>query len=304
MIKTITVTNYVGDVLKLSLSRPDETGFAVTSITGLGPGKAEINKTDISTTDGSLFTSARLSSRNIVITLRFLWKDSIESVRQLSYKYFPIKKPLTLLFETENRLAEINGYVESNDPEIFSKDEGTSISIVCPDPFFYLAGKDSVNLTVFSGIEPAFEFPFSNESLIDKMMNFGVILNQTSKNIFYNGDSEVGITITIHAVGEASGITIHNTETRESMRIDTDKIAEFTGNGIKAGDDIIICTVKGKKSITLLREGNTINILNCLSKDADWFQLSKGDNIFAYTADSGNSNLQFKIENKIIYEGV
>ena len=161
-----------------------------------------------------------------------------------------------------------------------------------------------MNHTVFSGIEPTFEFPFSNESLTVKMLDFGIVLNQTSKNIIYNGDSEIGVTITIHAVGEASGITIHNTETRESMRIDTDKIAEFTGSGIKAGDDIIICTVKGQKSITLLREGNIINILNCLSKDADWFQLSKGDNIFAYTADTGNSNLQFEIENKIVYEGV
>lgn len=304
MVKSITVTNYVGYVLKLELVRPDKTGFAVTNITGLGPGKAEINKTDISTTDGSLFNSSRLTSRNILITLRFLWKNSIEDTRQLSYKYFPIKKPVNLLFETENRLAEINGYVESNDPEIFSKDEGTSISIVCPDPFFYLAGKNSVNHTVFNGIEPTFEFPFSNESLTVKMLDFGIVLNQTSKNIIYNGDSEIGVTITIHAIGEASGITIHNTETRESMRIDTDKIAEFTGSGIKAGDDIIICTVKGQKSITLLREGNIINILNCLSKDADWFQLSKGDNIFAYTADTGNSNLQFEIENKIVYEGV
>ena len=88
------------------------------------------------------------------------------------------------------------------------------------------------------------------------------------------------------------------------MRIDTDKLAKFTGSGIIAGDDIIICTVKGKKSITLQRAGKTTNILNCLVKNANWFQLAKGDNLFAYTADSGASNLQFKIENRIIYEGV
>ena len=88
------------------------------------------------------------------------------------------------------------------------------------------------------------------------------------------------------------------------MRIDTDKMKAFTGSGIVAGDEITICTVKGKKSITLLRNGKTTNILNCLDKAADWFQLAKGDNVFAYTAEEGSSNLQFKIENRIIYEGV
>lgn len=88
------------------------------------------------------------------------------------------------------------------------------------------------------------------------------------------------------------------------MRIDTDKLEAYTGSGIVAGDDIVICTVKGNKSITLIRGGKSTNILNCLEKNADWFQLAKGDNIFAYTAQSGGSNLQFKIENRIVYEGV
>ena len=65
-----------------------------------------------------------------------------------------------------------------------------------------------------------------------------------------------------------------------------------------------INTSKGDKSITLIREGVSYNILNCLDKNTDWFTLAKGDNIFAFTADSGVTNLQFRIENKVIYEGV
>lgn len=304
MIRSITVKNYLGDSIKLDLARPEESGFVVKSITGLGPGKANINTTEVSTNDGGLYNSSRVPARNIVISLGFLWKDSIEEVRQLSYKYFPIKKNLTLLIETDNRQAEIEGYVESNDPDIFSKEEGSDISIVCPNPFFYSAGESGKNTTIFYGIEPAFEFPFSNESLYDDLLEMGAIQNQTEKVITYNGDSEIGVTITIHAVGEATMVAIYNTGTREIMRIDTDKMASFTGQGIVAGDDIIINTVKGKKSITLQRGGKSINILNCLEKDADWFQLAKGDNIFAYTAESGSTNLQFKIENRIVYEGV
>lgn len=304
MIRAITVTNYLGDSIKLDLARPEQSGFVVTSVTGLGSGKANINMTEVATNDGGLFNSSRLPSRNIVISLKYLWHDSIEDVRQLSYKYFPIKKKLTLLIETDNRQAEIDGYTETNEPTIFSKDEGSDISIVCPNPFFYSAGKDGINTTIFYGVEPLFEFPFSNESLYECLLEMGRIQNQTEKTIVYSGDAEIGVTIAIHAIGEARNITIYNTGTREIMRIDTDKLKAFTGSGIIPGDEIIICTVKGQKSITLLRNGKTTNILNCLDKNADWFQLAKGDNIFTYTVEEGRANLQFRIENRIVYEGV
>lgn len=304
MIKSVTVTNYLGDSITLDMRKPEESGFIVTSVTGLGSGKANINMTEVATNDGGLFNSSRLPSRNIVISLKYLWKNSIEDVRQMSYKYFPIKKKLTLVIETDNRVAEIDGYTEANEPNIFSKDEGSDISIICPNPFFYSAGKDGLNTTVFFGVEPLFEFPFGNESLYECLLELGAIKNQTEQVVVYNGDAEIGVTITIHAIGEARNITIYNTGTREVMRIDTVKLAAFTGSSIIAGDEIVICTIKGNKSITLLRNGKTTNILNCLDKNADWFQLAKGDNIFAYTAEAGSTNLQFKIENRLIYEGV
>ena len=160
MIKSITVTNYLGDSIKLDLARPELSGFAVTSITGLGPGKATINTSEITTTDGGLFNSARLPVRNIVISLRYMWWNSIEDSRQRSYKYFPIKKQVSLLIETDNRIVETSGYVESNDPTIFSKESGSDISIICPDPFFYSGGTVT---TKFDGVESQFEFPFEND---------------------------------------------------------------------------------------------------------------------------------------------
>lgn len=303
MIKSITVTNYLGDSIKLELARPELSGFVVKSITGLGPGKAHINTTEMATNDGSMFNSARLPSRNIVISLGYLWVDalSIEEIRQLSYKFFPIKKEVTLLIETDKRKAEVVGRVESNDPSIFSRDSGSNISIICPNPFFY---STATNTTVFSGIEPMFEFPFGNESLTEPLLEMGDIQNYTEKVVTYDGDADIGVTITIHALGPASNIAIYNTGTREVMRIDTDKLAAMTGSSIIARDDIVICTEKGKKSIKLIRDGRTINILNCLTKDSTWFELSKGDNIFAYVAETGSTELQFKVENRIAYEGV
>lgn len=292
MIKSLTVTNFLGESIVLELGRPEKSGFIIESIEGLGPCTATINAKEQATADGAIYNSARVNSRNIVLSLKFLFAPTIEEVRQKSYKYFQIKKPLTLKVETDNRIAEIQGYVESNEPDIFSKDEGTQISIICPDPYFY-STRD--NVTLFSGIEAIFEFPFSNESLTEKLLEFGRIEYATERVVRYAGDADVGVRIFIHALGDVSNITIYNTGTRETMKIFDDFVN---------ADDIYISTVKGDKYIYRMRNGVFTNILNSLSRDSNWFTLSKGDNIFAFTAEVGSGNLQFRIENRTVYEGV
>lgn len=292
MIKSITVTNHLGDSIKLELAKPELSGFAITSISGIGPGKANVNMTELSTIDGGLYNSARVPVRNIVISLRYLWKNSIEEARHLSYKYFPLKKKVKLSFETDLRTADVEGYVESNEPNIFSNEENTDISIICPDPYFY---SSKINTTVFSGIEPMFEFPFSNESVVLPLLEMGVIQNYKEKVVIYDGDAETGVVITIHARDEASNIAIYNIGTRETMRINIEVVA---------GDAITINTNPRNKSITLQRDGVTTNILNNMARDSDWFKLTKGDNVFTYTAETGANNLNFTIENRILYEGV
>ena len=307
MIYSFAITNYLGDRVKLELGKPEVSGFLIKSVTGLGPVKANVNTTEVVTNDGSMFNSARLSQRNIVFQLAFVdtvYGETIEDIRQKSYKYFPAKKSVEIVIETDNRYVKIKGYVESNEPDIFSSQEGTQISIICPDPYFYSAGEDGNNVTDFYTIDPMFEFPFSNESLTDPLLIFGEIQIKTEGVITYYGDSEIGVVIYIHAIGPATNINIYNTETREVMMINTTKLEKLTGKGLVASDDIVINTTKGEKSITLIRGGASYNILNCLDKNTDWFTLSKGDNIFAFTAETGVTNLQFRIENQVIYEGV
>lgn len=302
MIKSLTITNYLGESLEIILTEEEpESGLIIAGMEGLGASKADINTTGMAASDGTLFNSSRVDQRNIILKLLLTFAPKIEDSRQRTYKYFSIKKEVELLFKTDNRELKIKGYVESNDPDIFSDQEIVQISIICPDPFFYSSHAES---TVFSGIEPLFEFIFSNESLTEPLLEFGSIENQTEKMVYYSGDADVGVTITIHAVGPAENITIYNIRTRESMRIDTEKIKILTGEGIHAGDDIIITTTRGNKGIQLLRYGHYTNILNCLDRDCDWFRLTKGDNIFAYVADVGSENLYFIIDNEIIYEGV
>lgn len=300
MIKSFTITNHMNDMLKIDLEHPESSGFIVNSVSGLGAVKADINTTKLISTDGVVFNSARVNERNIVFDLMFMKTDfeTIEDIRQKTYRFFPVKSKIDIVVETDNRNLKTKGYVESNTPNIFSKEENTQISIICPEPYFYSAGDK--NVTTFYGVESKFEFPFSNESTTNPLIVFGEIRNNAENYIEYTGDSEVGVVVKIFALGQVKNPKIYNVRTNEFVKIDTSKISY----GIKAGDNIIINSIKGRKGITLIRDGEEINIIYSLDKQTTWLQLRNGTNVFAFTSDEGTSNIQLQIENDIIYEGV
>lgn len=301
MIKAITVTNHLNQSIRLELTRPELSGFIIEKIKGLGPAKAQLNFTEMVTMDGGLDNSARLETRDIELSLIFLEHPTIEDTRHLSYKYFPIKRNVTFRVETDKRICEATGRVEENVPDIFSKKEGCSITILCGDPYFYSVEEEK---DVCHGVNPLFEFPFENNSLTEPLIEFGEIFKNREHNIYYQGDIEIGMVITIHAIGPASGIRIYNMKTGGILTINDDRIVDIMGSGIQAGDDIIINTNRGKKGIYILRGGVTTNILNSLERPIRWFQLSTGHNPFVYQADKGLTNLVFTISYKTIYEGV
>lgn len=376
MIKSVTVQNpFVGDdplVLNLPSSH-EEHGIYIKSITGIGPDKATINTTSLAMEDGGIFNSAKSDIRNIVITLGFyessILHNSIEDSRHLTYKYFPKKKDITLIFETDNRSLYINGWVESNEPDIFSKDENTQISIICPDPNFYSIYPSSSKI---GGIDGLFEFIYENNSVGNELSIVGgmskedqqivsdhnsisgkegvIYYEKTSQedlynewvyagfyygwylisenkrlynaetiiseineggihDIYYNGDEDVGVVITIHFKGEASNIVISNVDTDEILHINTSIIYEMIPqiNDIESGDDIVITTIPGSKSIEFVRGKDRWSILNAMDKndfDNAWFKLHKGLNRFMFTAESGFENIKMIIDNNIAYNGI
>lgn len=303
MIKSVTVTNPQGESITMELGKPTESGFAVISIDGLGPVQANINTTEIVSYDGSIFNSSRGTERNIVFNIVFCGTD-IEEIRHKTYRYFPLKHPVTIRIETDHRLCETTGYVESNEPNIFSSMEDCSISIICPNAWFNDVSEEGMIDIDYYGIDPLFEFPFSNGSLTEKHIEFGEIRQSFQETFMYYGEVETGFTLRIHAIGDIGDVTIYDVDTLESMNIDSKKLASLTGSKLKAGDDIIISTVKGHKTARLLRDAKYTNVLNCLGRNSTWFQLAQGENRFAYTASDGSKNLQLTIEVQNLFQGV
>lgn len=302
MIKSITVINPKGESLKMELRNPSASGFIVANVEGLGPSKANVITNELATIDGSVFSSVRQTNRNIVLSLVMWPGEDIETLRQKTYRYFPIKKDVVLRIETDNKLVECTGYVESNTPVIFSEQEYTQVSIICPDPYFYDLQNEIVS---FSGVIGMFEFPFSNESTTENLLQFGEISLDTRRSIEYIGDEDVGITIDIQILdARVKNITINNTQTYEKFTIYTDKIKTITGAALREGDEIYISTVKGSKSVRLLRDGHWTNIISAIDKGSDWFQLSVGMNEFNFTADQGKNYLTMTFIYRNAYGGV
>lgn len=301
MINSITVVNYRGESLTMELRRPEQSGLIVYSIEGLGPVKSSVVITDRVSLDGGLYNFSRAGSRNIVLTLKFLPRTTIEETRRFVYRYFPLYKRISIQINTDKREASTHGYVESNEVEIFSDSCGCVISIMCPDSYLYDSSSQS---TIFSSAVPMFEFPFSNESLTEHLIVMTDVLMDSEKSIAYLGEASVGILIHIHANGPATGIEIVDFNTLGTIEINDDRYEAIVGSTIVEGDDIFISTVRGAKYARVIRDDTTYNIIDALGYTPAWFQLNQGENLFAYRALAGLVNLDFIITNQIAYEGI
>lgn len=301
MIKSITVENPKKESLVLELSNPEPSGLYVKSVEGLGPGKSTINVNEIVTSDGGVFASSRMGSRNIILTLGMMFSPTIEDARHKTYKYFPIKKLVKLTIETDNRINIIEGYIESNEPDIFSEEETAQISIICPNPWFYDTGKSS---SAFSGVESLFEFPFSNESLTEDKIIFGNIRQGTVVGLTYNGDIDTGVLMRVRFSAVPNKMVIYNVDTSESMTLWLDRIEQITGAPLTIHDEIEISTFTGSKYIYLLRDGKVFNIFSVLDYFTSWFKISAGVNQFAFTAEGMEDKIIIDFTYKNTYGGI
>lgn len=304
MIYTIIATNAKGDSVELDLANPWAGGIAVTGASGLGPAEGTINTVNFATSDGALFNSSRIKSRDIELNLKFLGSD-IEAVRHKLLRYFRVKHPITLDFITDYRHTYITGHVEKNEIDIFSNSEGADLTIVCPNPFFRLRdpakGKNSVRFTTSI---PSFEFEFQDPNSDSPTLIFGEMTSTGETVVVYEGDADASTIVDIQFLGPASGVKLYNTTTQTRINIDTNEISRLLGSTIKAGDRLSISSGVGDKYVKAYRDGNVYNALSALDKDSDWIFLTPGDNLITVRADTGIDNVSAVISFENLYESI
>lgn len=354
MIKRITATGEFGESMTLKLTEPIDSGvwsydadptkgIFITEIEGLGPVKADINMTEIATQHGSVYNSARAKSRDI--TFHFLFFDmngaTAEDSRQFTYRVFPLGRKTSLVIETENRKVWVNGYVESNEPDIFAEQAGATITVNCPSAWMNVSGSAGTQSVEFSNLLSEFEFaehfdPETSTYIADfedsptPSIIFSSIQHNTHHEFYYNGEVEVGMLITIVATNRFKNPTIYNVVNNKKLKINTDVIEKFLADneldvyidisteppreghtGIFPGDEIRISTVEGNKYIRyyLFSETTGYNMLSALSEDSDWLTLLPGNNTYGYSCEKINGsdtdiNLYLSLEAKVLVQGV
>nr|DAS40726.1 MAG TPA: tail protein [Caudoviricetes sp.] len=304
MIYTIIATNAKGDSVELDLANPWAGGITVTGASGLGPAEGTINTVNFATSDGALFNSSRIKSRDIELNLKFLGSD-IEAVRHKLLRYFRVKHPITLDFITDYRHTYITGHVEKNEIDIFSNSEGADLTIVCPNPFFRLRdpakGKNSVRFTTSM---PSFEFEFQDPNSDSPTLIFGEMTSTGETVVVYEGDADASTIVDIQFLGPASGVKLYNTTTQTRINIDTNEISRLLGSTIRAGDRLSISSGVGDKYVKAYRDGKVYNALSALDKDSDWIFLTPGDNLITVRADTGIDNVSAIISFENLYESI
>lgn len=280
---TLKVKNHRNNTLALT----NNPNYTVYRVDGLTPPTATINNSANTTIDGSAINSVRVESRNIVIYMTI--EGEVEKNRINLYKYFPLKKTVTLYFTNDTRDVFICGTVETIECDLFANKQVAQISILCPQPYF--KSMESL-VSEFSTIESAFEFPVSIE---EGGIEFSTILSEPRKTILNTGDVESGVIIELYAAGRVVNPVIYDALKRTHMTLN---ILLFKD------DKVIINTNSGEKAVTLIRDGVSVNILGNMLPNSTWFLLESGDNVFTYDCEEGINNLQVTFTIPILYGGV
>lgn len=346
MIQAITFTNRFGRSLRCVLREPERSGFAIKSIDGLGPGRAAVNIHDIATADGGYFGSARFSSRNILVNFQLVdfdidWNyNPIEQVRHLSYEFFPPKTRVQIVVDTDTRSLVIEGYVESNEPNIFQQSVTVTVSILCPGYYFKMVSEtgDQQDVTIYGA--GLFHFPFSNESLTEKLIQFGEIGQYQKYAMYYDGDAEAGFEMEILFNGlVVNDIGIQNVPIGNSskgpigfgptddanrviytwnddalatqhIQINIARIATklqgiYSSPIYDAGNRIVISSKTGQKSALFIDATNhSYNILDCFTH-LDWLKVYPGYNEFEIATDVASiAHFSVSLKYEALYTGV
>ena len=261
--------------------------YNVYNIEGLDQPDSSLGSSANTTSHGSKITSARVTSRNIVIYLKL--KGDIEKSRLNLYQYFPQCENVTIYFSNGRRDVSIDAKVEKVNCPPFASMEVAQISLLCEKPFFKAIEEVQ---TTFGDIDPLFVFPFS---IPEEGIEFSAITPHIRKSIISESGVDTGAIITLYASGEVVNPIIYNISDGTYMKLN------YTMQNL---DTIIINTNIGEKSIVLIRNGVKHNLLGYMNLGSKWVVLSPGDNVFSYDCDSGNNNLQITFTTSVLYSGV
>lgn len=140
MIASIWFENSDGIYKKFKLADPQESGYAVTEITGLSDMDVDLKMTQLASGNRFVYNKGFKKIREISIKLRYMdYNAGNKSIQQLREDILALLRVDDLvkiaIITDKSQVRYIEGYVASHQADIFSKECQSTIKIQCPDLF-------------------------------------------------------------------------------------------------------------------------------------------------------------------------
>lgn len=245
-------------------------------------------------TDGGAYQGSVAKIRNIVLTLR----DNNDHVynRNLLNALFKAGESGRLVFyefinETLNQ-RQIEYYVETINSTGESGVRTYTVSLLCPDPFFY-AMEDVV--VYMSAWLPNFIFPHEFIESGEELGYRSATKLQAIQN--ENAANNIGMDIIIYANGSVTNPSVTRVESDETITVGT----PIKPLEMEAGDQVEITTSDNDKHVYLIRNGVRTGINEYLTEDSVFIQLMRGTNTIGYDADSGVDSMVVQVTYRLKY---
>ena len=272
-----------GDVLPLT----NNPLFHITNMDGHTAAGTNISVAVVGGVDGDTVNNVQATARTIIIDLQPRSGVNVEDAKRAILKVVKLKQQGALLWQQNERSVIISGVVESVDMPRWTAATVMQITLHCEQPFW-----EDVD-DVIQHISEAINLHYFTDSPVD-MLYFpedGLPLGEydaiRTKSFYNDGDVATGLEINILAHDKATNPIIY------------DQYGHYFGVGyaenplvMEAGDNVVITTHKGRKTVTL----NGVNIFDKIKPQSKWLQLETGDNLFSINSDDESiTNMSFSL---------
>jgi hypothetical protein len=255
---------------------------------GLTSTNVSVASSAVPAMDGDSINNVQAQPRPIVLYLEAKSGKNVEEFKRYVTTYAKPKLPGTLRWNYNGREIEIAGIVQAMEMPRFSQKCVMQISLYCSEPYWadlnYL-------YTELSNIVGMHYFPLDMGGLYfpPEGVPFGVYERNHIKEYVNEGDVASGMIITITAMTVATNPVLRNMHTGQFIGIN---------DILVSGDEVIISTYKGRKTITK----NGVNIIDKIMPGSTFLQLEVGSNEFMVDSDDEDlANMYFTLTYKRLY---
>ena len=282
--------------MEISFGEKPYSPYFLIGADGLYSTEVDVNVSENAFDDGGIYQSSQIKKRNIVLTIQDRGSDDHIAVRDALLNLFTpkLKGRLTIKENDEDTGSEkvIDYYTEKVVSDGQNSSRTFTISLICPDPYFYDPYDKYVQMANYAAM-----FTFQH-SFLSVGEEFGSRSKEKSKNIQNNtGTDAIGLTIDFAINGAVTNPSVTRVESGETIRIGTDAMPL----SLVYGDVLTVTTGSGNKHIYLTRSGVRSEINQYLSSDSSFFELHQGDNTIGYDANSGVGNIEVTVSYRMRY---